>query len=86
MFKPGQKIRCVDDSGVKKHLTAGRIYVFDRYKTDNVGTWVYLVAGNSDQPGGWYQNRFVAADDLSDFERFMDRVKKPVDLREPVSA
>lgn len=81
-FKPGQRVRCVDNSGATMHLKVGSIYTVSHYSTDHNGSWCHL----KEMEGGWYEHRFEPEIANDGFESFMERVMKPVKLDEPVTA
>lgn len=84
MYKPGQKIRCVDASGTYNQLSVNTVYTVDHMLL-LTGEWFVHLCEVRPHEAGWFPSRF-REDDQSDFKGFMDRVLKPVDLGQPVTA
>jgi hypothetical protein len=86
MFKPGQKLKCINAKG-QNLLIVGNIYTCTRMSFQD-GEWFVVIGEFPEQWGGdgWYPWRFAVATDTKDFERFMERLLKPVDLGQPVTA
>jgi hypothetical protein len=80
MFTPGQKIKCVQGEGA--YLKSGVVYTCKAFTRG----WVYVKELPSPFDGGWRPSRFISPDEGKEYERFMDRVMKPVDLGQPVTA
>ena len=83
MFRPGQRVRCIDAKGAGM-LLEGAVYTVSHMEMFGGQNWVHL-SEVLPASAGWYPNRF-REDDQQDFQRFMDRVMKPVKLDQPVAA
>jgi hypothetical protein len=79
VFGPGQKLKCIDNRSVEQFLVVGMTYTCLRIEIFLGEPFVWLTETIHHQ--GWYPSRFKV-DDISDYKHFMDRVMKPVDLRE----
>ncbi len=56
MFKPGDRVRCINDDENKPTIESGRIYCVAKIvPVPNNRTIVYL----KDTYGGWFSDRFV---------------------------
>lgn len=77
----GQKLKCVNSRGMSHWITEGGVYTFSGLSTIS-GLYCLSETGSV----GYFAWRFVPADDRQDYERFMGRVLKPVDLGKPVTA
>lgn len=61
MFKKGDIVECVDDTGAMNHLTKGRHYCVAEDSYTHLGSTLTFVKvkGVKEEYGGWFAERFV---------------------------
>lgn len=54
--RPGQYVRCIDDTNIAGHLTVGKIYLVQASTLSY--SWVYIMREDTDCLGGYEPYRF----------------------------